>query len=98
MLGDRPGRKRLLLFGVASAVASQMSTADGLIALRAVMGVGAAPILVLMYSILPSVFACQERLRAVAVTSASTFIGPLAGGWLLASLFLGVDLPDQPAG
>lgn len=92
VLGDRYGRRRLLvlgllLFGVGSVAASQMSTAEGLIALRAVMGVGAAPIVVLMYSILPSMFSGEERLRAVAVTSASTFIGltlgPLVGGWLL---------------
>jgi EmrB/QacA subfamily drug resistance transporter len=94
VLGDRFGRKRLLvigllLFGVSSVFASLTSSADGLIALRAVMGVGAAPILVLMYSILPSMFPDNNgRLRAVAITSASTFVGlslgPLAGGWLLA--------------
>jgi len=93
VLGDRFGRKRLLvlgllLFGVSSAFAALTVSADGLIALRALMGVGAAPILVLMYSILPSMFSDKERMRAVAVTSASTFVGlslgPLVGGWLLA--------------
>jgi MFS transporter, DHA2 family, multidrug resistance protein len=93
VLGDRFGRKRLLvvgllLFGVSSVFASLTKSVDALIALRAVMGVGAAPILVLMYSILPSMFSGKERLRAVAVTSASTFVGlslgPLVGGWLLA--------------
>lgn len=92
VLGDRYGRRRvlalgLLVFGVASAAASYMTSAQGLIALRAVMGLGAAPVAVLIYAILPSMFSGTERLRAVAVTSASTFvglsIGPLVGGWLL---------------
>jgi DHA2 family multidrug resistance protein-like MFS transporter len=92
VLGDRFGRRRVLLlglvlFGVSSLIASQMSSAGGLIALRAVMGVGAAPILVLTYSVLPSMFSGEQRLRAVAVLSAATFVGlslgPLVGGWLL---------------
>src|SRR5438876_8570075 len=50
VLGDRYGRKRLLLvglavFGVASIGASQVTTAGALIAARALMGVGAALIL-----------------------------------------------------
>ena len=95
VLGDRFGRRRVLLlglalFGVSSVIASQMSSAGGLIALRAVMGVGAAPIAVLTYSVLPSMFSGEEReerLRAVALTSAATFVGlalgPLVGGFLL---------------
>src|SRR5881392_3855582 len=50
VLGDRFGRKRLLVvgllvFGAASVVASQMTSANGLILMRAVMGVGGAVIL-----------------------------------------------------
>ena len=93
-LGDRFGRRRvlllgLLLFGASSVIASQMTSAGGLIALRAVMGVGAAPIVVLTYSVLPSMFVAekQQRLRAVAILSAITFVGlalgPLVGGFLL---------------
>src|SRR5437660_11679016 len=53
VLGDRLGRRKLLLialvlFGLSSVVASQMTTAGGLIAMRAVMGVSGAVILPLM--------------------------------------------------
>jgi len=47
VLGDRFGRRRLLLialvaFGISSVAASQVTTANGLIAMRAVMGVSGA--------------------------------------------------------
>src|SRR5579871_3229224 len=64
VLGDRYGRKRLLLaglviFGLSSVAASQVTTSGALIAMRAVMGVGAALILPLSLSILPSLFSEQ---------------------------------------
>jgi DHA2 family multidrug resistance protein-like MFS transporter len=92
VLGDRYGRKRLLLvglaiFGVSSVIASQMTTATGLIAMRALMGVGAALVLPLSLSILPSMFTAEERPRAIAATAAGAFLGlplgPLVAGWLL---------------
>jgi len=92
VLGDRFGRKRMLLiglltFGASSAVASQMTSAGGLIAMRAVMGVSGAIILPLMQSILPSMFAEDERQRAIGLAGAGSFIGlplgPLLAGWLL---------------
>jgi MFS transporter, DHA2 family, multidrug resistance protein len=92
VLGDRYGRKRLLLvglalFGVASIGASQVTTAGALIAARALMGVGAALILPLSLSILPSMFTEQERPRAVSAAAAGAFLGlplgPLLAGWLL---------------
>jgi MFS transporter, DHA2 family, multidrug resistance protein len=90
--GDRYGRRRLLvvgllIFGVASAVASLMTSASGLIAMRALMGAGAALITPLALSVLPTMFSAAERPRAVAVSIAATYLGlplgPLAGGWLL---------------
>src|SRR6266852_2582156 len=50
VLGDRLGRRKLLLialvlFGLSSVAASQMTTANGLIFMRAVMGVSGAVIL-----------------------------------------------------
>ena len=92
VLGDRFGRKRLLLvglvvFGVASVVASQVTTAGSLIGMRALMGVGAALILPLSLSILPSMFTEQERPRAISAAAAGAFLGlplgPLLAGWLL---------------
>ncbi len=92
VLGDRYGRKRLLLvglavFGISSVVASQVTTAISLIAMRALMGIGAALILPLSISILPSLFSEEERPRAVSAAAAGAFIGlplgPLVAGWLL---------------
>jgi len=92
VLGDRYGRKRLLLvglalFGITSVIASQATTAAALIAMRALMGVGAAFIVPLSLSILPSLFTAEERPRAISVTAAGAFLGlplgPLVAGWLL---------------
>lgn len=76
-LGDRFGRRRVLLVGLAafggfSVIASQMSSAGGLIALRALMGLGAAPILVLTYSVLPSCSPTQTSPRGRPATAAAT--------------------------
>ena len=92
VLGDRYGRKRLLLvglviFGISSVIASQATTAAELIGMRALMGVGAALILPLSLSILPSLFTPEERPRAISATAAGAFLGlplgPLVAGWLL---------------
>jgi EmrB/QacA subfamily drug resistance transporter len=92
VLGDRYGRKLMLLlglatFGVSSVVASQMTSANGLILMRAVMGISGAIVLPLMQSIIPSMFAEDERQRAIGFAGAGSFIGlplgPLLAGWLL---------------
>jgi EmrB/QacA subfamily drug resistance transporter len=92
VLGDRFGRKRLLLiglitFGISSVVASQMTTANGLILMRVVMGASGAIVMPLITSILPSMFAEDERQRAIGFSGAGAFIGlplgPLVAGWLL---------------
>src|SRR3989442_7818846 len=59
VLGDRYGRRRMLivglvLFGIASVVASQVTTATALIVMRALMGIGAALILPLSLALLPA--------------------------------------------
>lgn len=90
--GDRYGRRLLLLvglvlFGIGSVVASQMTSANGLIAMRALMGAGAAIITPLSISILPSMFSEKERPRAIALSMIPTYLGmplgPLVTGWLL---------------
>jgi EmrB/QacA subfamily drug resistance transporter len=92
VLGDRYGRRRMLLvglliFGAASVAASQLSSAFGLIWMRALMGLGAAFIIPLGLSILPSMFSEAERPRAIAATAAGAFLGlpmgPLVAGFLL---------------
>src|SRR6202162_4129961 len=92
VLGDRFGRKRLLLiglvtFGISSVIASQMTSANGLILMRVVMGASGALVLPLVTSILPSMFQADERQRAIGFSGAGAFIGlplgPLVAGWLL---------------
>jgi EmrB/QacA subfamily drug resistance transporter len=92
-LGDKLGCRRLLLtglalFGITSVVASQAATAGELIALRAVMGAGAAVIMPMGLAIIPVLFPAEaSRRRAVTVTTIGAMIslplGPLLGGWLL---------------
>src|SRR5467141_4053880 len=92
VLGDRLGRKRMLLiglatFGISSVIASQMTSANGLILMRVVMGFSGAIVLPLMQSMLPSMFDEDERQRAIGIAGAGAFIGlplgPLLAGWLL---------------
>jgi len=61
VLADRLGRRRMLLvalflFGASSVAASQTTTADGLIWMRAVMGIAGAFIFPISLAILPTIF------------------------------------------
>jgi DHA2 family multidrug resistance protein-like MFS transporter len=92
LLGDRYGRKRLLLgalaiFGGGSLWCAYSGSTGELIAARAVLGIGAAAIFPLALSVLPVLFAPEERGRAVAAISGAMMlsfpIGPIVGGLLL---------------
>jgi DHA2 family multidrug resistance protein-like MFS transporter len=92
MLGDRYGRKRmlvlsLLVFGIASIACAVAPTAGAFIAARALLGVGGAVMLPMVLALLPVLFDETERPRAVgAITAAAMLgypIGPLLGGWML---------------
>jgi EmrB/QacA subfamily drug resistance transporter len=94
-LGDRYGRRPMLLGGLVlfSAAAAGGLVADSpgaLIAIRAVMGVGAAGIMPATLSIITNVFPEGERDRAVAiwagVAAASALLGLLVSGALLEGL------------
>jgi MFS transporter, DHA2 family, multidrug resistance protein len=92
LLGDRYGRKKLLLvalglFGAASVGCAYASSAGELIAARAVLGLGAAFLIPLSMSVLPVLFSAVERPRAITIWVTATALGiplgPIVGGWLL---------------
>lgn len=92
-LGDRQGRKGVLLiglviFGASCLWAAYVDTPALLIAARAVMGVGAAMMFPATLSILVNVFTERnERAGAIGlwgtVTGFGVATGPIVGGWLL---------------
>jgi EmrB/QacA subfamily drug resistance transporter len=92
-LGDRYGRRRVLLaglviFGAASAAASMADSIGALVAARAVMGAGAACVMPATLSLVTTVFPDpRERGAAIGVWAATAglgvALGPVVGGWLL---------------
>jgi EmrB/QacA subfamily drug resistance transporter len=88
-LGDRFGRKRWFMIGLAiftgvSAVAAFSNSMDMLIAMRALQGLGAALIMPLSLSLISAAFPPEERGRAIGIWSAvsvsSIALGPVVGG------------------
>jgi len=91
-LGDRFGRRDILVFGVALfAVGSTLcAVAQGLpllLAARGLQGIGAALLLPNSLAVLGSAFSGAARGRAVgtwsAASSITSAIGPVLGGWLI---------------
>ncbi|MGI5132102.1 MFS transporter [Pseudonocardia sp. CA-107938] len=92
-LGDRIGRRRLLLtgalaFSVLSAVAAVAPNPEVLVAVRALLGVAGATLMPSVLALAVAMFPdARQRTQAVgivvAAVSAGTAIGPLVGGWLL---------------
>jgi DHA2 family multidrug resistance protein-like MFS transporter len=92
VIGDRVGRKRMLMigmtmFGLASLLCSYAQTPDQLIWARAVMGLGGAAVMPQTLSIITHVFEPRERPRAIGIWAAAVgvaiAIGPIVGGLLL---------------
>jgi EmrB/QacA subfamily drug resistance transporter len=93
-LGDRFGRRRMLLaglsvFGIASAATLLVSSPDQLIFLRGAMGFGGALLMPATLSLITNLFPEEERPRAIAtwaaVSGVGMVIGPIVGGALLDS-------------
>ncbi|MEU0970623.1 MFS transporter [Streptomyces sp. NPDC005917] len=106
-LGDRIGRKRILLggataFGAISALNAYATTPGMMIAARALLGVAGATLMPATLALIRNLFHDpRERSLAVgiwgATASAGTAVGPIAGGFLLehfwwGSVFL-INLP-----
>ena len=98
MLGDRYGRKKLLLialiiFGAGSLACAFAPSAAAFIAARAVLGLGGAIIFPMTIGALPVLFSEKERTKAVAIIMIATMlgypIGPILGGWMLSNFHWG---------
>ena len=92
VLGDRYGRARVLMLGLAvfaaASVACAFAPSPGwLIALRALMGIGGAAVLPATLAIITVVFPPHERGKAIGAwagaVGAAVALGPVLGGLLL---------------
>jgi EmrB/QacA subfamily drug resistance transporter len=91
-IGDRYGRRRALLaglaiFGAGSLAAMAVNDADLLVAMRGVLGLGAALVMPATLSTITSTFPSEQRARAVGVwagvAGGSAILGLLTSGLLL---------------
>lgn len=98
LLGDRFGRRKLLVAGLSIfMIGSLMGVfADStalVIAARTVMGLGGALVMPLALAVIPSLFEGAERTKAIGAVTAGASIGmplgPLLGGWLLDNFWWG---------
>ncbi|MFF8691976.1 MFS transporter [Streptomyces sp. NPDC015144] len=98
LLGDRIGRKKVLLFGIllfgaGSALAAMSGSPAQLITWRALMGFGAAFVMPATLAVLMNVFEREEQPRAIGVWAGSVgvaiAIGPITGGLLLEHFWWG---------
>jgi EmrB/QacA subfamily drug resistance transporter len=92
VIGDRLGRKKLLLAGLvvflgASVWCALSVSAGALIAARALMGLGAATVFPLSLAVVSTAFSDAERPKAIGILTAAVAaglpLGPILGGMLL---------------
>ncbi|MGW5159789.1 DHA2 family efflux MFS transporter permease subunit [Nonomuraea wenchangensis] len=98
VIGDRTGRKRMLivgmvLFGLASLASAYAQDPMQLILARAAMGIGGAAIMPATLAIISNVFPPAERGRAIGVWAGgvglAVAIGPITGGLLIQHFWWG---------
>jgi len=98
LLGDRFGRKRVMLaalalFGLGSVACAFSTSPEELIAARIELGLAGAALTVMALSAVTVLFSEKERPRAVGIWSAANFLalplGPILGGWMLANFWWG---------
>jgi EmrB/QacA subfamily drug resistance transporter len=92
-VGDRWGRKRVLLvglvlFGIANVAGAVAPTSEVMLAARVLSGVGAAMIMPITLAVITTTFPPQERSRAIGIWTA------VAGGGGLLGMFLSAVLVD----
>ncbi|MCU1640553.1 MAG: multidrug transporter [Nocardia sp.] len=92
-IGDRFGRKRMLLiglviFGIASATAGFAQSSEVMLAARVFSGIGAAMIMPITLAVITSTFPQEERGRAIGVWTG------VAGGGGILGMFLSAALVD----
>ncbi|CAM5420368.1 DHA2 family efflux MFS transporter permease subunit OS=Streptomyces alboniger OX=132473 GN=CP975_09955 PE=4 SV=1 [Streptomyces alboniger] len=111
LLGDRFGRRRMLMAGLGvflagSVLGTLAHDVSLVVAARAVMGLGGALVMPLALAVLPALFGPGERTRAVGTVSAAAALGaplgPIVGGYLLdhfwwGSIFL-INVPMAAIG
>ena len=98
LLGDRYGRKKVLVialatFGIGSAACAYSTSTAEFLAARALLGLSGAGVIVMAISSLTVLFTKAERPTAVGVWAAANFLalplGPIVGGWLLTHYWWG---------
>lgn len=98
LLGDRIGRKKVLLagilvFGIGSGLAALSTSPGELITWRALMGFGAAFVMPATLAVLMNVFERDEQPKAIGIWAGSVglgiAIGPITGGLLLEHFWWG---------
>ena len=99
LLGDRYGRKKIMLgalamFGLGSLACAYAPSAGWFIASRAVLGLSAGFMVPLSLSVLTVMFTDEERPKAVGIWAAANFLalpaGPILGGWQLSNYWWGL--------
>jgi MFS transporter, DHA2 family, multidrug resistance protein len=98
LLGDRFGRKKVMMitlamFGAGSVACAYSPNAAVFIAARAFLGLSAGFMIPMVLSVITVLFTDEERTKAVSVWAAANFlalpIGPILGGWLLSNYWWG---------